>query len=305
MAHQYSKLLMDESPLQVLPGLAVLIGLDEAIFMQQLHFKLYHVLKSNGREVGKIHEGRPYYYNSIPNWHRYEFPFWSEATLKRIIRRLMIGEYNASIAGKKVTRSGLGLVETCKYLDKSRRDDEAPDQTNWYTICYERFEEILEQGSVNEDLLKSPSGHFDPMGLPSGQCDPLHQVTLPPPSGHFDPMLKGIRECTEIHTENKESGANIGPHPGGEGGKKLQPAGEAWAMVVSQLEPEMARSLLLAHVKTLTPMSAALTGNHIHFKLKAPDFECARLITSRLGKKISLLLEYGVYSQPVDLEIST
>ena len=54
MAHFSSKLLMGESPLQVLPGLAVLIGLDEAIFLQQLHYKLYQVLKSGGREVGKI-----------------------------------------------------------------------------------------------------------------------------------------------------------------------------------------------------------------------------------------------------------
>jgi hypothetical protein len=305
MAHQYTKLLMDESPLQVLPGLAVLIGLDEAIFMQQLHFKLYQVLKSNGREVGKIHEGRPYYYNSIPNWHRYEFPFWSEPTLKRIIRRLIAGEYNASVAGQKVIRRGLGLVETCKHLDKSRREDEAPDQTNWYTICYERFEEILKEGVCNEDLKKSPSDQSDPMGLPSDQSDPLHRITLTPPSGHFDPMLKGIREYSEITTEIKESGANFGPHLGGEGGKKLQPAAEAWAMVRGQLEPDMRGTLLLAHIKALTPISAQPAGNRIHFKLKAPDQNCAKLVTSRLGIKISQLLEYGVYSQPVDLEIST
>jgi hypothetical protein len=33
-----SKLLIDEPPLQVLPTLAVRLGLEEAIFLQQLHY---------------------------------------------------------------------------------------------------------------------------------------------------------------------------------------------------------------------------------------------------------------------------
>jgi hypothetical protein len=105
--------------------------------------------------------------------------------------------------------------------------------------------------------------------------------------------------------EPEESGANISPHPGGEGGKKLMPAGDAWAMVRPQLDREMVGTLLLAHVKALAPVSAACSGSHILFRLKAPTKDSADLISSRLGTKISRLLEYGVYSQPVDLEIST
>lgn len=35
-----SKLLIDEEPLQVLPGLAAVIGLNEALVVQQLHYWL-------------------------------------------------------------------------------------------------------------------------------------------------------------------------------------------------------------------------------------------------------------------------
>lgn len=36
------KLLINESPLLVLPSLALLIGVDEAILLQQLNFRLNH-----------------------------------------------------------------------------------------------------------------------------------------------------------------------------------------------------------------------------------------------------------------------
>lgn len=47
-----SKLLIEEPPLQVLPSLAVTIGLNEAIIIQQIHYWLRD--SRNGIE----HEGR-------------------------------------------------------------------------------------------------------------------------------------------------------------------------------------------------------------------------------------------------------
>lgn len=118
-----SKLLINEPPLQVLPSLAVLIGLNEAIFIQQIH---YWLIASNNEE-----EGRKWVYNSIDSWQR-QFPFWSESTIKRIIQDLKNKEI--LIVGK---------------FNKLKLD-----RTNWYSINYENLEILLKN--------ESRSGQNDP-----------------------------------------------------------------------------------------------------------------------------------------------
>nr|WP_054549350.1 conserved phage C-terminal domain-containing protein [Lysinibacillus sphaericus] len=72
-------LLINEPPLQVLPSLAVKVGLNEAIILQQLHFK--SLISAH------IHDGHKWVFNSYQQWQN-EFPFWSEKTIKRAIRKL-------------------------------------------------------------------------------------------------------------------------------------------------------------------------------------------------------------------------
>ncbi|WP_342772322.1 DnaD domain protein [Robertmurraya yapensis] len=106
------KLLVEEPPLIVLPTLAKSIGLNEAIFLQQIH---YWLQRSN-----HVISGRKWIYNSYPDWEK-QFPFWSKRTLIRIIKSLddqgliTIGQYN-------------------KYK---------VDKTNWYTINYEKVYSIV------------------------------------------------------------------------------------------------------------------------------------------------------------------
>lgn len=76
MPRTSSKLLIEESPLQVLPTLAVAIGLNEAIVLQQIHFL------SKGRG-GKTIDGEHYVYNSYTGWQKTFFPFWSVDTVQR------------------------------------------------------------------------------------------------------------------------------------------------------------------------------------------------------------------------------
>lgn len=71
-----SKLLIDESPLQVLPSLAVLIGLNEAIALQQIHFRTRD--KKDG-----------WCYDSYETWRKDHFPFWSAITIRRIFKSLL------------------------------------------------------------------------------------------------------------------------------------------------------------------------------------------------------------------------
>lgn len=74
-----SRLLINEPPLQVLPSLAVKVGLNEAIILQQIHY---------WAERSKVEiEGHPWVYNTIQQW-REQFPFWSDDTIGRALKSL-------------------------------------------------------------------------------------------------------------------------------------------------------------------------------------------------------------------------
>lgn len=74
-----SKLLIQEHPLQVLPSLAVKIGLNEAIVLQQVH---YWAIQGKN-EI----DGTCWVYNSVSEW-KHQFPFWSEQTIRRTLANL-------------------------------------------------------------------------------------------------------------------------------------------------------------------------------------------------------------------------
>lgn len=104
--------LVPEPLLTISPNLAVKIGLNETIFVQQLQFWL-------SRKAGICDEyGCRWIYNSVRQWQQ-QFPFWSESTIKRTIR---------SVEEKGVVRS--------------RTMGDAFNRTKAYTINYERIEEI-------------------------------------------------------------------------------------------------------------------------------------------------------------------
>lgn len=125
-----SKLLINEQPLQVLPSLANIIGLNEAIVLQQLHF----FLRISRNKVG----GRSWVYNTINDWQA-EFSFWSVKTVQRTIENL--------------EKSGL-VVSTDKF-NKMKMD-----KTKWYTIDYQKLNEILPESE------KSPFSQNDQMETP-------------------------------------------------------------------------------------------------------------------------------------------
>jgi hypothetical protein len=105
-----SPLLINESPLQVLPSLATAIGLNEAIVLQQVH---YWLTRSTN-----IRDGRAWVYKTYPEW-KEEFPFWSEDTIGRTVRKL--------------ETSGI-LLSTDKY------NQIATDRTKWYSIDYDKLD---------------------------------------------------------------------------------------------------------------------------------------------------------------------
>ncbi|WP_288074802.1 hypothetical protein [Pseudomonas sp.] len=74
-----SQLLIHEPPLQVLPSLAVALGLSEAIILQQIHYW-------SARSTTVIN-GHAWVYNTVSQW-REQFPFWSDDTISRALKSL-------------------------------------------------------------------------------------------------------------------------------------------------------------------------------------------------------------------------
>lgn len=108
-----SKLLISESPLQVLPTLALKIGLNEAIMLQQVHYWTSNPMNKN------IKKGRVWVYKSYSEWKR-EFPFWSLRTIQRTI---------LSLEERKIL-----IADTFNRL--------ITDRTKWYTIDYEVLDSL-------------------------------------------------------------------------------------------------------------------------------------------------------------------
>lgn len=77
-----SPLLIQEPPLQVLPSLAIKIGLNEAIVLQQLHYLLRE--PRFGRRIAE----HQWIFNTVEQWRASYFPFWSENTIARTFASL-------------------------------------------------------------------------------------------------------------------------------------------------------------------------------------------------------------------------
>ncbi len=109
-------LLINESPLQVLPSLAIQVGLTEAILLQQLHFR--SLISNNTRD------GHKWVYKTYEEWKNEEFPFWSVDTIKRAIRRLENSGY---------------IISTAAYNRMKM------DKTKWYGINYTKLHDQAAQ----------------------------------------------------------------------------------------------------------------------------------------------------------------
>lgn len=101
-----SSLLIQDRPLQVLPSLALKVGLNEAIILQQVHFWL--------QKSEHLYYGKQWIYNTYEDWQE-QFPFWSISTIRRAVT-------NLEKKGYLITRTDLNKMKI--------------DNTKWYTIDY-------------------------------------------------------------------------------------------------------------------------------------------------------------------------
>lgn len=119
MSNDTSKLLIDESPLQVLPTLACKVGLNGAIILQQVHYWL--MIAKKAKDERKFIDGHWWVYNSYKEW-KENFPWWSLPTIKRTI-------YDLEAAGLLISK------------EMNSKDW---DHTKWYSINYDALNELTD-----------------------------------------------------------------------------------------------------------------------------------------------------------------
>ena len=132
-------MLSPELKLTFSPLLASRIGLNEAIFLQQLEYWL--------QRSGKEREGRLWVYNTRSDWTQ-QFPFWSESTVKRTISSLR--------------KQGLITIGNFNKMKV--------DKTNWYSVNYE----VVYKITFSPDELREKP-HNDALG----QNDPSNGSKWP------------------------------------------------------------------------------------------------------------------------------
>lgn len=167
-----SSLLISETPHQVIPSLAVELGLNEAIFIQQLHWRIQN-------NECYYHDECLWWYHSRENW-KQAFPYWSEATIKRIVQ---------SLKKQKI----ITVKQLSPQILKKKTD-----RTNWFSINHDAIDRISEkvarqkQKALNEKARKKADKPVKIKGSelpkngkkssearvesPLGQNDPMHRV---------------------------------------------------------------------------------------------------------------------------------
>lgn len=113
-----SKMIINEPPQMFIPSLAVKIGLNEAIVLQQIHYWI----EVNRASENNFRDGYYWTYNSYSDWKK-NFPWWSNKTIQRIFENLR--KYHLLI---------IGNFNKFKY-----------DRTLWYRIDYRVLEELDKQ----------------------------------------------------------------------------------------------------------------------------------------------------------------
>jgi uncharacterized phage protein (TIGR02220 family) len=136
-----SRLLINENPVMIVPSLAVKIGLNEAVVLQQIHYWL-------GISKHRFEE-RKWVYNTYQDWQK-QLPFWSVSTIKRTILSL--------------ERQGFLISGNWNVLKM--------DQTKWYTIDYLKLAELEEaQSALPSGQTGQTSNQFEPETSADGSAE--------------------------------------------------------------------------------------------------------------------------------------
>lgn len=156
-------LLNSEHPIVINAQLARIVGLNEAIVLQQLNYWI------NGTASGVEHDGRRWVYNTQDQWQE-QFPFWSVDTVKRAFASLK--------------KQRLIVVEQ---LSKKQHD-----RTNYYAIDHAKLDEMEAETRVVVDQGKLPQSTRAKRTTRKKQPAPIDKGNKPQSKG---------ADCPDVHTE--------------------------------------------------------------------------------------------------------
>lgn len=168
-----SRLLIDESPLQVLPSLAQKIGLDLAVVLQQIHYLTREAIEGCYNDNGVIWIKR-----TAEEW-RETFKFWSVPTIRRILKKL----------------AKLKAIKTSTKFNKVRTD-----RTLWYTVDHDSLDASDQVDHMGKSDVKPDITVLNGIPLPSDQVD--HMIISTEDS---------IQEKDSLLSETKKSDKKSSP----------------------------------------------------------------------------------------------
>ncbi len=111
--------LIEKTSLTIEPALAVSLGLNEAIFIKQLHYWL--------RKTKHKKSDKKWVFNTMVQWQE-QMPFFSLKTIQRIIQNL----------------------KKDKWIFVEKLDKNKLNKTNWYSINYEKIHELKEKTKISQ-----------------------------------------------------------------------------------------------------------------------------------------------------------
>lgn len=187
----------NERPLVVNRELAKLVGFEESVILQQLHYWL-ELNKKDGRN---FYKDKYWTYNSISQWQETEFDFWSFEQVRK----------NFS----KIEKAGLVFIDN---FNKDKRD-----RTKWYSINYEKIAEL--RAVVHTNKKQQAEKKLDEMQLAESQkaigeitkCNTpnnqMEYVKQPNASPTNDPMQHShlTQPLPEITTETSNISQSVSP----------------------------------------------------------------------------------------------
>lgn len=187
------RLLFNEEPITINRLSANVLGLNEAIVVQQIHYWL----NINEKAKINVYDGHIWTYNTYDVWQKENFTFWSVKTIQRIFDKLV----------------KLGIVIKGNYNKKKY------DRTLWVTLDYDKLEKLLvdyeknneDESNQNEDNVEiSTKGHNDQMSnsnIRTSCPNAYGQIDLMDMDNMTTPIPKTTKDYTEtsISTTHKDS----------------------------------------------------------------------------------------------------
>jgi hypothetical protein len=165
-----SNLLYDEQPIVIDRTLSKLLGLNEAIILQQIHYWL----KINEKKKQNYYDGRYWTYNSAKEWQENDFGFWSLKTIQRTFSNL--------------EDQGILLVDN---FNSDRRD-----RTKWYSINYDLLDQLVKEYHDQMQKDKMTKCNLSECPNANSQVDSMQKDSLGQPLPETS---------TEISSENNQS----------------------------------------------------------------------------------------------------